>query len=191
MKLNAALKELALLRDEQIVVTTMAAAREWSKLSEHPLDLHHVPSAMGHAPGLGLGLALACPGREVIVLNGDGGMLMNLGALVTVAAAAAANYTLVLVENGIYEVTGGQAVAGRNHVDFAAMAKAAGFRTALAFDELTAWQAAASTILEQPGPRFVALRVEPQLDDYRLPVPKDTPQRLMRMRAILQAPSTT
>ncbi len=58
MKLSAALKILAELRDDQIVVTTMAAAREWSRLSEHPLDLHHVPSAMGHAPGIGLGLAM-------------------------------------------------------------------------------------------------------------------------------------
>lgn len=182
MKLAAALNELARQRDDQIVVTTMAAAREWSKLSEHPLDLHHVPSAMGHAPGFGLGLALACPKREVIVLNGDGGMLMNLGVLVTIAAAGATNITLVLAENGIYEVTGGQAVAGCGRVDFAALAKAAGFRTALAFDDLAAWKVAAPTLLNQPGPRFVTLQVDPQLDDYRLPVPKDTPQRLRRMR---------
>jgi sulfopyruvate decarboxylase subunit beta len=182
MKLSAALKILAELRDDQIVVTTMAAAREWSRLSEHPLDLHHVPSAMGHAPGIGLGLAMACPEREVFVLNGDGGMLMNLGALVTVAASGATNFTLVLAENGIYEVTGGQAVAGCGRVDFAAMAKAAGFRTSLAFDDLAAWKAAAPGLLALPGPRFVTLKVEPQLDDYRLPVPKDTPQRLRRLR---------
>ncbi len=187
MNLTAALEPLARIRDREIVVTTMAAAREWSRISEHVLDLHHVPSAMGHAPGIGLGLALARPEREVVVLNGDGGMLMNLGALVTATAARISNYTLVLVENGIYEVTGGQDVAGRGRVDFAGLAAAAGFATALAFDDLDAWSETAPRLFSLPGPRFVTLRVEPMLDDYRLPVPKDTPDRLRRLSEALDS----
>ena len=72
MPLVAALEVLVSLRQDRIVVTTMGAAREWPKLSRHPLDFHYIPSAMGEAPALGLGLALAKPTREVLVLNGDG-----------------------------------------------------------------------------------------------------------------------
>ena len=90
MPLVPALAALAERRRDQIVVTTMGAAREWPRLSQHPLDFHYIPSAMGHAPMLGLGLALAQPQREVIVLNGDGCMLMSLGCLVTIVASTPA-----------------------------------------------------------------------------------------------------
>ena len=56
----------------------MGSAREWPKHSQHPLDFQYLPSAMGHAPMLALGLALAQP-REVVCFNGDGCMLMSLG----------------------------------------------------------------------------------------------------------------
>ena len=59
-------------RGDRIVVSTMSSAGIWPLLSESPLDFAYIPSAMGHAPSLGLGLALAQPERGVIVLNGDG-----------------------------------------------------------------------------------------------------------------------
>ncbi len=124
MPLVPALEVVRDLRREQIVVTTMGSAREWPKLSRHGLDFHYVPSAMGQAPLLALGLALAQPGREVICFNGDGCMLMNLGALVTIAASKARNLSLIVLENGVYEVTGGQqTAASTTRVDFAALAR--------------------------------------------------------------------
>src|SRR5581483_1995009 len=95
MPLLPALEVVASLRREEIVVTTMGSAREWPKLSGHALDFHYLPSAMGQAPMLGLGLALAQPSREVMAFNGDGCMLMNLGCLVTIAASGATNFTLI------------------------------------------------------------------------------------------------
>src|SRR4051812_19498780 len=74
--------------DQDVVVTTMAPARVWMRLGAGPRDLVLVPSAMGHATSFGLGLALAQPSRRVVVCNGDGSMLMNLGALVSITAAA-------------------------------------------------------------------------------------------------------
>ena len=74
---------------------------------------------MGQGPALGLGLALAQPGRGVVVVNGDGCMLMSLGSLVTLANHPADLYLLIL-DNGLYEVTGGQPTAGTGRVDFAA-----------------------------------------------------------------------
>ena len=74
--------------DLHAVLTTMGSGREWMKLGTHPLDFIYVPSAMGEAPDVGLGIALAQQEKQVVVCNGDGCMLMNLGCLVTISAAA-------------------------------------------------------------------------------------------------------
>ena len=81
-----ALETLARHRGERIVVTTMGSISIWPQLSDTPLDFAYMPSAMGHGPALGLGLAMAHPERGVIVLNGDGCTLMNPGSLVTLAS---------------------------------------------------------------------------------------------------------
>ena len=116
-----------------------------------PLDFAYIPSAMGHGPGLGLGLALARPEHGVIVLNGDGCTLMNLGCLVTLAANRV-NLFLLILDNGLYEVTGGQVHAGAGHTDFAAMARAAGIQRVYSFDTLEAWRSGAAGVLAGTGP---------------------------------------
>ena len=98
-------------RDDQLVITSMGVAREWMRLEPHPGDFHFVPSSMGQATSLALGIALARSDRRVLVCVGDGAMLMNLGSLVSVTAAAPENLTILLFDNGVYEVTGGQATA--------------------------------------------------------------------------------
>jgi len=149
MPLAGALQTLNDAREGRVVVTTMSAAREWPRISDHPLDLNYLPSAMGQGLALGLGVALARPEREVVVLHGDGATLMSLGSLVTVAASGATNITVVVVDNGVYEVTGGQRTAGAScGVDFAAMARAAGFVTVGTFDDLKVWRAAAAETLQ-------------------------------------------
>ncbi len=190
MSLVPALKVLVGLRAQQIVVTTMGSAREWPKLSNHPLDFHYIPSAMGEAPALGLGLALAKPDREVLVVNGDGAMLMNLGVLVTIVASRARNITLVVLNNGVYEVTGGQRTAADcvpsdTRVDFAAMARAAGFASVRSFDTLDAWQREAADVLNTSGPRFIELVVETVGPEYHLESPGPLAERLSRFQAAL------
>jgi sulfopyruvate decarboxylase subunit beta len=188
--LVAALKVLAELRRDEVVITTMGAAREWPKLSHHPLDLHYIPSAMGQAPALGLGLALAQPDREIIVLNGDGCQLMNLGVLVTIIASGATNLTLIVLDNGIYEVTGGQqtaAAASPSGVDYTGFARAAGFSSVSSLVELSAWQAAAADVLRQPGPRFVVLKTAPVGPSYHLESPGPLAERLAKFQQALAA----
>src|ERR671936_211500 len=119
MSQRQALEILAAHRGDKVVITTMSAVGIWPTLSDTPLDFAYLPSAMGEAPALGLGLALAQPGRGVVVVNGDGSMLMNLGSLVTLADNPADVY-LVVLDNGLYEVTGGQETAGAGRADFAA-----------------------------------------------------------------------
>jgi sulfopyruvate decarboxylase subunit beta len=186
-----ALEVIRDLRGNEIVVTTMGSAREWPKLSHHALDFHFVPSAMGEAPALGLGLALANPRREVIVFNGDGCMLMNPGCLATIVASGAKNISVIVFDNGIYEVTGGQkTAAAEGCVDFAGMARSMGFASVAEFDDLTAWQSGARAALGMPGPRFIALRVLPMGEAYHLDPPGPMTEQVSRFRAALRPGGT-
>ena len=188
MPLVAALEVLRDRRRDEIVVTTMGAAREWPRISHHPLDFHYIPSAMGHAPMLGLGLALAQPQRGVIVINGDGCTLMSLGCLVTIVASRATNLTLVVLENDIYEVTGGQETAAAAvGVDFAGLTRAAGFQSVASFADVDTWRARVDETLALPGPRFVLLRVAP-VEDYELTSPGPILERVERFRQALATP---
>lgn len=155
------LEPLAAHRTDEVVVTTMSVARPWGRLSSHDLDFASADSAMGHAADLALGVALARPDRRVVCLNGDGSMLMTLGTLATAAGSGAANYLLVVVENGAYEITGHQPIPGRGKVDFAALATAAGFARVFRFDAPGPWRKAVPDLLRAPGPTFAHILVEP------------------------------
>lgn len=186
MPLSEALQVLQQWRQQQIVITTMGSAREWPKLSEHALDFHYIPSAMGEAPALGLGMALARPDKEVVVLNGDGCMLMNLGCLVTISSSGAKNLTLIVLDNGIYEVTGGQQLASKQaHSDFTLLAKGAGWSSVFAFDDLQQWNADIDTVMSAPGPRFIVLSTEPVGEDYHLVSPGPMATRIADFREAL------
>ncbi len=156
-----ALQVLAnLCADDQIVVTNQGSARIWPKLRRRSLDFHYNPSTMSGAIPLALGLALAQPQREVLAISGDGSLLMSLGSLVTVVGSGATNLTVVLLDNGLYEVTGGQQTpAARTAVDYVGLARAAGFPSTAEFRDLTDWQSRAATVLAMPGPRFIRLAV--------------------------------
>jgi thiamine pyrophosphate-dependent acetolactate synthase large subunit-like protein len=176
-------------RADDVVVTSMCAAREWMALGTHPLDLVFVPSSMGQATSIGLGLALAQPQRRVIVVNGDGSMLMNLGSLVTITAAAPQNLVLIVADNGVYEVTGSQptpgAIAGRvngTSVDFVAMARACGFLSHFRFSNAAQWAQDIESVLRATGPTFVLLDVcsEPGTPGPRSPGPAG--QRALDLR---------
>jgi phosphonopyruvate decarboxylase len=146
-------------RDDDVVIATMAAAKIWMELGSHPLDFIFVPSSMGHATSFGLGIALAQPKRKVIVCNGDGSMLMNLGSLVTIAAASPPNLVVIVLDNGVYEVTGAQPVPGR--ADFAAMARASGFPSVHHFSQIDDWQTHVERVLDSMGPALVVLDIQP------------------------------
>jgi thiamine pyrophosphate-dependent acetolactate synthase large subunit-like protein len=180
-----ALRVLATHREERIVVTTMGSVGLWPAISDGPLDFAYLPSAMGHGPGLGLGLALAQPERGVIVVNGDGCMLINLGALVTIASQPA-NIYLIVVDNGLYEVTGGQIHAGTGHVDFAALARAAGIPRVYSFDSLEAWRAGAAAALAGHGPVFVRLKVEGKLGQQTPKAARPMAEQIRRLREALR-----
>jgi thiamine pyrophosphate-dependent acetolactate synthase large subunit-like protein len=116
---------------------------------------------MGHTADVALGVALARPDRRVVCLNGDGSMLMTLGTLATVVETGAENLVLFVLENRAYEITGNQPVPGAGRLDFASMARGAGFPAVHSFDDPGAYAAALPGILVEKGPVFVAVRMEP------------------------------
>ncbi len=115
---------VAELRSDEIVVMTMTASLQWPKVSNSALDFDFLAFGMGHACSFGLGLALARPERRTMVWMGDGGLLMSLGSLVTLARYGPENLVVVVLNNGSYEMTGSQPLSRR--VDFEALARAAG-----------------------------------------------------------------
>ncbi|MBC8875485.1 MAG: hypothetical protein H8E44_39165 [Planctomycetes bacterium] len=187
MRLADALQVLIDLRTEdQIVVTSMGAAHHWPRMCQHVLDFHYVPSTMSGVVPLGLGLALSQPDREVLAFCGDGSLLMSLGCLVSVIDSGAVNLTIVLVNNGLYEVTGGQKTAATNHnVNFAGFAQAAGFPCVSQFSGLHDWQHGAAGILGAPGPRFISLRIQQERENSALAPPCPMHEEVDRLRQAL------
>ncbi|MFN0051636.1 MAG: thiamine pyrophosphate-dependent enzyme [Planctomycetales bacterium] len=178
--------------DRQVVIPTMGSAREWMTLGSHPLDFIYAPSSMGQAPLVGLGVALARPDRQVIVTNGDGCLLMNLGCLVTITAAAPKNFVLIVCDNGVYEVTGQQqtAAAARpagSEVDYCQIAKGCGFVEVRQFDQLDAWQAGIREVLAVRGPTFVWLKVSPVPGGAVPKSPAPAPQRAIEFAKALRS----
>jgi sulfopyruvate decarboxylase subunit beta len=154
-------------QDGDVVITTMAAAKIWMEMGTHPLDFVFVPSCMGHATSIGLGIALAQPTRRVIVCNGDGSMLMSLGSLVTITAAAPRNLVVIVLDNGVYEVTGAEPTPGSAEgrqsgrgVDFTAIACGSGFDPVHHYSRAEEWAGNAERVLASKGPVFVLLDIQ-------------------------------
>jgi sulfopyruvate decarboxylase subunit beta len=160
MKRDECLKVLARHRTDEIVVAVYTAAQEWVHIS--PSDLNYTfTGAMGQGSSHALGIALGRPDKRVVVLDGDGSLLMNLGTLVTIANAAPKNLVHCLCQNGTYETNGAVSIPGGGQVSFTGLARAAGYPTAYAFDKLDDWEAAIDRILQEDGPIFADLKVEP------------------------------
>lgn len=167
--------------DGDVVVTTMSPARDWMTLPPHRLDLVLVPSAMGHATSIGLGLALAQPERRVIVCNGDGSMLMNLGSLVTITAARAVNLVVLVFDNGVYEVTGAQPIPSPGAVDFVAIARGSGFASVFEYSDVDQWRDDVERVLNAPGPTLALLHVEAVVGIPGPRSPGPAPERARRL----------
>lgn len=168
MPLIEVLKVLQAARTDEVVVTMMSVAREWTALGSRPLDFVYVPSSMGQASSIGLGIALARPDKRVIACNGDGSTLMNLGSLVTITSEAPQNLCLLIFDNGVYEVTGAQATPAAassrkddRDLDLATVARACGFASVFTFEEIEDWKAQVGHILKAAGPTCVVLKTAP------------------------------
>jgi phosphonopyruvate decarboxylase len=150
------LTAIAAARGDAICVPTMTTSPAWRTLAPDDLSIGCV-GFMGGASSLGLGLALAMPSRRVIVFDGDGSLLMQLGSLATIAGAAPRNLTHLLFKNGVYHTSGAQEIPGGLQVDFVQMAKGAGYRKAYAVTELGDFTRRLPSMLTDEGPLLVEL----------------------------------
>ena len=155
------LKIIAKHRTDEVVVATMGVTVPWGQISDHSLDYASVGSAMGHAADFGLGIALARPDKKVLVLNGDGSMLMCLGTLATVTALnkPAHNFYLFVCENRSYEVTGNQPIPEGQNFSFTTIARGAGFEKFYEFDDPDSLDASLPSILAEAGPTLINLKI--------------------------------
>ena len=166
-----------------LVATTGYTGRELYAQGDAPNQFYMVGS-MGCAVSVALGIALARPRRRVIAIDGDGALLMRMGALTTVGCERPANLVHVVLDNGMHESTGGQATAA-SAVDFCAIAAGSGYPSVAAAGEPGAL--AAELARSVPGPRFIHVPIVPGVPEG-LPRPTVTPPEVAaRLAAFLAA----
>lgn len=184
------LKEIAKLRGDALVVAVYSSAFEWIGISPHPLNFLSV-GAMGQASSSALGFAIGLPDRKIIVLDGDGSLLMNLGSLVTIVGVAPANLTHFVCQNGCYEANGEHPIPAHDKLSFSGFARAAGYRVVTEFSDLETLRADLPAFMQAPGPAFATLHVrageKPALDYSLVHGPKARETFQANLEAILDA----
>ena len=147
---------------EYLMVAGLAGSgRDAAALTGEADTLFAFGGAMGGAVPMGLGMALAAPGRKIAVITGDGELLMNAGALASVASTMPENLSIVCIDNGRHGETGGQLGHTARRTDLAKLAEAAGLPSAMTATDAAGLGDAAAFLANAPGPRFVCVRVRP------------------------------
>jgi phosphonopyruvate decarboxylase len=175
----AALEELlkGLSDDTAVIATTGKCGRELFQISDRPQHLYQVGS-MGCAAGMGLGVALNAP-NPVVVIDGDGALMMKMGTLATIGAYAPPNLIHVVLDNGTYDSTGGQPTVSP-HVDFASAAIASGYACGFRCDDLAGFDDALAEAKAAKGPSLIHMKILPgSLKDLGRPTisPAEVAQR--------------
>lgn len=154
-----AVAELMAYRGDSLVVSSLGnPTYDLAAAGDTPANFY-LWGAMGGAPAVGLGLALAQPGRRVVVLAGDGEMMMALGSLATISVQRPDNLALLVLDNQAFAETGSQTGLTASGIDLVAMAAAAGFRHTLGIRDESGIPAMAAMLFRQPGPVFGKLEI--------------------------------
>jgi sulfopyruvate decarboxylase subunit beta len=140
------------------VVCNGMIGRELYTHHDAPTQFYMIGS-MGLAASIGLGLALSRPERPIVVFDGDGNLLMGLGALASVAAAAPSNFHHVVFDNAAHGSTGNQRTVS-DQVPLDAIAGAAGYRSVERVDDAVSLGAALDGFFRKPGPAMLLVKVD-------------------------------
>jgi sulfopyruvate decarboxylase subunit beta len=154
---------LDLLTDELVVVCNGFASREAYGLRDRPENFYMIGS-MGVTPAIGLGVALSQPRRKVVVLDGDGNVLMGMGTLATIGALKPKNFIHIVFDNEVYGSTGNQPTISQT-VRLDQVAKAAGYLHVERVRELDDLIYEARTMLKEEGPSFLLMKVSELADN--------------------------
>lgn len=152
---------VAEIRGDGLVACTMSAMNAIFEASPSPLNVSSVP-LMGGASGLGLGLALSQPGRRVFILDGDSSLLMQLGSLAVIGEQAPTNLVHIVFNNKVqFASFTNTPITGGGRVDYAAMAKAGGYRWTRTIGNAAELKATLSAPELATGPGFIDLAITP------------------------------
>jgi phosphonopyruvate decarboxylase len=146
--------------DDYLFVSGLAgSARDLAALTKDGPNLFALGGVMGAAATIGLGIAMAAPDRNVVVVTGDGELQMNIGSLITIASAAPLNLTIVCIDNERHGETGNQPGHTARKTALELIAKGAGIASAMTVNQAGKLAGAADFIRRQVGPRFLAVKV--------------------------------
>ncbi len=168
-RLQATRRLVKLLTDEILVANLGNASRDLWTAADRPQN-YYSAGTMGMASSIGLGLALAQPARKVVVLDGDGSLLMNLGSLATISVVAPRNLIHVVWDNEQFQLTGGQRTHTGMGVDLAAMARGAGIQRVAEPKDEAEFESVLGEALRGDGPWFVLAKVSAQPTRADIPI---------------------
>lgn len=147
--------------DFLIVAALAGTVRDCWSMTDDGSHAFAMSGAMGAGAMVAYGLAMQRPDRKVLGLVGDADLLMNLGALATIAATPPANLSILCVDNGMFAETGNQVSHTGMGADLEAIARGAGFASTCTV-KTEADIAKGAALLRHPGLNFVLLKVGPE-----------------------------
>ena len=151
---------VAMLKNEEAVVGGIGNTNFDLWAAGHRPQNFYMLGSMGLAFPIALGVALAQPKRHVFALEGDGSLLMQLGSLTTIATLAPKNLTMIIMDNGVYQITGAQPTPAAAVADLVAIAVASGLtNSAWAADEED-FERLIDQSMSSPGPSLIGIRID-------------------------------
>jgi phosphonopyruvate decarboxylase len=164
-------------RGKAIVLVTGTSGRDWGEIStDKDRDLS-LQGAMGQTNSASLGFALSQPDEKVVLFDSEGSLQMNLGVLATVAGKKPKNFFHFLMDNECYATTGGQPVPNASEINYAGMAREAGYAATFEFDNLEEFTNSIENIMKEEGPVFVAMKMIPKIENEPIGRRVRKPQR--------------
>ena len=164
-------------RGNAIVIPTGTAGRHWRDFSKNESRDMNLGGAMGQTTSTALGLALGLPDEKVVLFDSEGALLMNLGILATIAGKKPKNFFHFLMDNECYATTGGQPVPNYDEINYAGMAKEAGYASTHHFDNLEDFANNIEAIMKETGPVFVSMKMVPEVENAPIGMRQRVPQR--------------
>ncbi len=164
-------------RGNAIVIPTGTAGRHWRDFTKNENRDMNLGGAMGQTTSTALGLALGLPDEKVVLFDSEGALLMNLGILATIAGKKPKNFFHFLMDNECYATTGGQPVPNFDEINYAGMAKEAGYASAHHFDNLEDFADNIESIMKETGPVFVSMKMVPEVENAPIGMRERHPQR--------------
>lgn len=146
------------IEDELVICNIGFPSRELYEIDDRPKNFYMIGS-MGLASSIGFGLAMAKPHKDVVVIDGDGSLLMNMGSLVTIFANNPSNLTWIVIDNGAYGSTGNQDTYAQK-TDLLNIAKAVGFKNSFDFTDINL-----KDVIRSDDVSFIVYKTEPGNSD--------------------------